>query len=101
MDEVVAPGDADAGVLIEYDTFIFRAGAVEEEQRLADLRERRQVADAPKLKREREDKEGEDINLISRVSSRSTAKAGDTIKIAIDSSRMHFFDKETEQIIVH
>ena len=48
-----------------------------------------------------EDKEGEDINLISRVSSRSTAKAGDTIKIAIDSSRMHFFDKETEQIIVH
>ena len=48
-----------------------------------------------------EDKEGEDINIISRVSSRSTAKAGDTIKIAIDSSRMHFFDKETEQIIVH
>ena len=72
-----------------------RPAAEEEEQRLADLRERRQVADAPKLKREREDKEGEDINLISRVSSRSTAKAGDTIKIAIDSSRMHFFDKET------
>ena len=48
-----------------------------------------------------EDKEGDEINLISRVSSRSTAKAGDTIKIAIDTSRMHFFDKDTEQIIVH
>ena len=44
---------------------------------------------------------GDEINLISRVSSRSTAKAGDTIKIAIDTSRMHFFDKDTEQIIVH
>ena len=36
-----------------------------------------------------EDKEGDEINLISRVSSRSTAKAGDTIKIAIDLSLIH------------
>ena len=40
-------------------------------------------------------------NLTSRVSSRSTTKAGDTIKIAIDTSRMHIFDKDTEQIIIH
>ncbi|MDL2287566.1 sn-glycerol-3-phosphate ABC transporter ATP-binding protein UgpC [Eubacteriales bacterium OttesenSCG-928-G02] len=43
----------------------------------------------------------EETNLISRVSSRSTARAGDKIKIAVDMSRMHFFDEETEQVIVH
>ena len=43
----------------------------------------------------------EETNVISRVSSRSTAKGGDTIKIAIDTTRIHFFDKDTEQIIVH
>ncbi len=40
-------------------------------------------------------------NLVSRVSSRNTAKAGDTIKIAIDTSRMHIFDKDTEKVIIH
>ncbi|MEG1742744.1 MAG: sn-glycerol-3-phosphate ABC transporter ATP-binding protein UgpC [Clostridia bacterium] len=43
----------------------------------------------------------EDIDVVSRVSSRSTAKAGDTIKIALDTSRIHLFDKDTEQVIVH
>ncbi len=43
----------------------------------------------------------EETNVISRVSSRSTAKAGDTIKIAVDAAHIHFFDKDTEQIIVH
>jgi len=40
-------------------------------------------------------------NIIARVSSRSTARAGDTIKIAIDTSRVHIFDKDTEKCIVH
>ena len=39
-------------------------------------------------------------NLIARVSSRSTARAGDTIKIAIDPSRVHIFDKDTERCVV-
>ena len=42
-----------------------------------------------------------EANLTSRVSSRSTTKAGDTIKVAIDTSRMHIFDKDTEKIIAH
>ena len=40
-------------------------------------------------------------NIIARVSARSTAKAGDTIKVAFDTSRMHIFDKDTERCIVH
>ncbi|PKM62419.1 MAG: sugar ABC transporter ATP-binding protein [Firmicutes bacterium HGW-Firmicutes-21] len=44
---------------------------------------------------------GEELNLISRVSSRSQAKPGDTIKIAVDTSRVHFFDKDTEKVIIH
>ena len=44
---------------------------------------------------------GEETNLVSRVSSQSTAKAGDVIKVAVDTSRIHIFDKETEKIICH
>ena len=40
-------------------------------------------------------------NIIARVSSRSTSRAGDTIKVALDTSRMHIFDKDTEKCIVH
>ena len=43
----------------------------------------------------------EDLSLVSRVSSRSTTRSGDHVKIAIDTSRVHFFDKDTEKIIVH
>jgi len=39
--------------------------------------------------------------LIARVSSRSTSRAGDTIKVALDVSRIHIFDKDTERCIVH
>ena len=45
--------------------------------------------------------EDEDQNLIARVSPRSEARAGDTIKIAFDTARMHIFDKDTEKCIVH
>ncbi len=44
---------------------------------------------------------GEETNVISRVSSRSQAKPGDTIKVAVDTTHMHFFDKDTERVITH
>ena len=40
-------------------------------------------------------------NLIARVSPRSTSRAGDTVKVAIDTSRLHIFDIDTERCIVH
>ncbi|MCQ2354150.1 MAG: sn-glycerol-3-phosphate ABC transporter ATP-binding protein UgpC [Clostridia bacterium] len=42
-----------------------------------------------------------ETNLIARVSSRSTSRAGDNIKVAFDLSRLHIFDKDTERCIVH
>ncbi len=39
-------------------------------------------------------------NFIARVSPRSTAKAGDAIKLAIDVNKIHLFDKETERVIL-
>ncbi|MBO5374879.1 MAG: ATP-binding cassette domain-containing protein, partial [Clostridia bacterium] len=46
---------------------------------------------------------GENIknDIIAKVSSRSGARAGDKIKVAIDSSRIHLFDKETQKYIIH
>jgi len=43
----------------------------------------------------------EEQPLTARVSPRSSAKAEDTIKIAMDISRIHIFDKDTEKCIVH
>ena len=40
-------------------------------------------------------------NVIARVSSRSTSRAGDAIRVAWDATRMHIFDKDTERCIVH
>ena len=40
-------------------------------------------------------------NLIARVSPRSNSRAGDTVKVAIDTSRLHIFDIDTERCIVH
>ncbi len=40
-----------------------------------------------------------ELQVIARVDPRSTAKAGDTIKLAFDVERLHVFDKETEQVI--
>ena len=39
--------------------------------------------------------------MTARVSSRSTARAGDVIKVALDTSRVHLFDKDTERFIIH
>ena len=43
----------------------------------------------------------EEQNLIARVSSRSTARAGDHIKIAVENTRIHIFDKDTERCVLH
>ncbi len=42
-----------------------------------------------------------ETKLTARVSSRSTSRAGDTIKVALEAARMHIFDKDTERCIVH
>ncbi len=42
-----------------------------------------------------------ETNLIARVSSRSTSRAGDNIKVAFDMTRLHIFDKDTERCIIH
>lgn len=43
----------------------------------------------------------EEQKLTARVSSRSMARAGDIIKVALDVSRIHIFDKDTEACIIH
>ena len=40
------------------------------------------------------------FDITARVSARTTARPGDTIQLAFDLSKIHIFDKETEQIIV-
>ena len=44
---------------------------------------------------------GEEGKLTARVSSRSTTRAGATVKVSIDTSRLHIFDKDTERCILH
>ena len=43
----------------------------------------------------------EGIPLTARVSSRSTVRPGDEVRMAIDPNRIHIFDKETEDTIVN
>lgn len=42
-----------------------------------------------------------DISMTARVNPRTKAKAGDILKIAIDTNRAHLFDKETERVIIN
>ena len=42
-----------------------------------------------------------DTPFTARVNQRTTAKMGDTIKIAFDTNRIHLFDKETEKTIIN
>ncbi len=39
-------------------------------------------------------------NVVARVDPRSTARSGDTIRIALDPNRLHFFDKDTEETLL-
>jgi multiple sugar transport system ATP-binding protein len=41
------------------------------------------------------------FDITARVNPRTTARLGDTIKVAFDLSKIHVFDKETEQVITH
>lgn len=43
----------------------------------------------------------EGIPLTARVSPRTTARAGDQIKVCLDPNKIHLFDKETEKTIVN
>ena len=43
----------------------------------------------------------EGVNTTARVNPRTTAKAGDKIKVAIDTNKIHLFDKETERTILN
>lgn len=40
-------------------------------------------------------------NATARVNPRSKTKAGDTIKLALDTNKIHMFDKETEKAIIN
>jgi multiple sugar transport system ATP-binding protein len=40
-------------------------------------------------------------NMVARVNPRSTAKAHDKLKLALDTNRLHVFDKNTELVIVN
>ena len=41
------------------------------------------------------------FDVTARVNPRTTARPGDTVKVAFDLARLHVFDKETEQVILH
>ncbi len=43
---------------------------------------------------------GKEDNVIARVDPRTKTRTGDDIKVAFDTSRLHFFDKETEATIL-
>jgi multiple sugar transport system ATP-binding protein len=42
-----------------------------------------------------------DSSLTARVAPRTTAQSGETIKVAFDVNKIHLFDKETQQAILH
>ena len=45
---------------------------------------------------------GKDENIIARVDPRTATRAGDKgVKVAFDTTRLHFFDKETEETILN
>ncbi len=43
----------------------------------------------------------EDTNCTARVNPRTTARPGDVVKLALDMSKAHVFDKETEKVILN
>ena len=44
---------------------------------------------------------GKEENVIARVDPRTKTRAGDDVKVALDTSRLHFFDKDTEETIMN
>ena len=45
--------------------------------------------------------EVEGVNMTARVNPRTTAKVGDVVNFALDTDRIHIFDKETEKVITN
>ena len=43
----------------------------------------------------------DEVNCTARVNPRTTARPGDIIKLGIDMTKLHIFDKDTEQVILH
>ena len=43
----------------------------------------------------------DNFDITVRVNPRTTARPGDTIKIALDGSKIHIFDKETQETILN
>ncbi|CCY77564.1 sugar ABC transporter ATP-binding protein [Eshraghiella crossota CAG:259] len=43
----------------------------------------------------------DEVNCTARVNPRTTARPGDTIKLGIDMTKLHIFDNDTEQVILH
>ncbi len=43
----------------------------------------------------------DDVDIIANVNARTTARRDDTIQVAIDTEKIHVFDKETEQTITN
>jgi len=44
---------------------------------------------------------GKEENVIARVDPRTATRAGDKVKVALDTARLHFFDKDTEETILN
>lgn len=43
----------------------------------------------------------EGVNVTARVNPRTKARPGDVIKVALDTNKIHLFDKETERVILN
>ena len=43
----------------------------------------------------------DDANFTAKVNPRTTARPGDTVKLAMDLDKVHIFDKETESVIIN
>ena len=43
----------------------------------------------------------EEVNFTARVHPRTTARPGDTVKFAMDLTKIHIFDKDTELVILN
>jgi len=43
----------------------------------------------------------ENIEITARVNPRTSARPNDTLKIAFDMNKAHFFDKDTEMVITN
>ena len=41
------------------------------------------------------------LTLQQRFNPRTTARPGDTVKLAMDLDKVHIFDKETESVIIN